>query len=267
VTDGSPEQRPTGFQLDTVRDVLLRSAALMIAGGYAIPIVEANLGKLAAAYGAPQAKALILPTVTLVSIPGRESARVEVETVANPALRLDQTAELGRILNLATRGQLSPSEALSLLNSVETIQPRRGRLIRIGGYALLSVGVGLMLRPTLFELGIVAALGAIVGALTQISSRHVQLDYLLPIVAAAVVSATACLVAESNTGANATRIIIPPIVTLLPGAIITMSIIELTANHVVSGSSRLVLGAVKLLVLALGILAGAELVGARPEIF
>ena len=126
-------------------------------------------------------------------------------------------------------------------------------------------GVGLLLRATPFELGIILILGAIVGALAEVWARRPRVDYLAPVVAAAVVAAAACLIADANSEANATRLIIPPLVTFLPGAIIAMAVVDLTANEVISGSTLLVLGIVRLLLLGLGIVAGAQLVGAAPK--
>ena len=57
----------------------------------------------------------------------------------------------------------------------------------------------------------------------------------------------------------------PPLVTFLPGAMLTLGMVELAYGDMVSGSSRLITGFVQLVLLAFGLAAGAVLVGYSPE--
>ena len=50
---------------------------------------------------------------------------------------------------------------------------------------------------------------------------------------------------------------IPPLVTFLPGAALTMSVVEVSAGEMVTGPSRLVAGAI--IAIALGVLCGYPL--------
>lgn len=57
------------------------------------------------------------------------------------------------------------------------------------------------------------------------------------------------------------RTLIAPLITFLPGSALTTATVELTSGEMVAGASRLVFGGMQLLLLAFGILAGAELAG------
>jgi uncharacterized membrane protein YjjB (DUF3815 family) len=54
---------------------------------------------------------------------------------------------------------------------------------------------------------------------------------------------------------------VPPLVTFLPGAMLTFGMVELAYGDMVSGSSRLITGFVQLVLLAFGLITGAILVG------
>jgi uncharacterized membrane protein YjjB (DUF3815 family) len=54
---------------------------------------------------------------------------------------------------------------------------------------------------------------------------------------------------------------IAPLVTFLPGAALTMAVVELSAAEMITGASRLVAGSVQLLLLAFGITGAAQVVG------
>jgi uncharacterized membrane protein YjjB (DUF3815 family) len=55
------------------------------------------------------------------------------------------------------------------------------------------------------------------------------------------------------------NLIIPPLITFLPGAILTTGMIELASMHLISGSSRLMYGAATLFLLFIGVAIGLNL--------
>jgi uncharacterized membrane protein YjjB (DUF3815 family) len=58
--------------------------------------------------------------------------------------------------------------------------------------------------------------------------------------------------------------LVPPLVTFLPGGILTLGMVELAYGDMVSGASRLIAGFVQLVLLAFGLAIGAVLVGYVP---
>jgi uncharacterized membrane protein YjjB (DUF3815 family) len=64
-----------------------------------------------------------------------------------------------------------------------------------------------------------------------------------------------------HVGADSLRALAAPLATFLPGAAITLAVIELSTQHVVSGASRLVAGFMQIAQLAFGILIAAQLAG------
>jgi uncharacterized membrane protein YjjB (DUF3815 family) len=78
------------------------------------------------------------------------------------------------------------------------------------------------------------------------------------------VSALAFTVADHGWVHADLRAVIAPLVTFLPGAALTMGVVELSAGELITGSSRLVAGTLQLLLLAFGILAGSHLVESSP---
>jgi uncharacterized membrane protein YjjB (DUF3815 family) len=59
--------------------------------------------------------------------------------------------------------------------------------------------------------------------------------------------------------------LVPPLVTFLPGGMLTLGMVELAYGDMVSGASRLIGGFVQLVLLAFGLAAGAVLVGYTPN--
>ena len=125
---------------------------------------------------------------------------------------------------------------------------------------MLTIGLGLVIHPAAVELWVYAALGILVGAMKAWAQRRGATGYLLAVVAAAVVSAIAFL-SQGGDDAASLRLTIPPLVTFLPGALLTMATVDLAMGETITGASRFVAGLLQLALLAIGIVVGAELVG------
>ncbi len=68
-------------------------------------------------------------------------------------------------------------------------------------------------------------------------------------------------------GHDSLRALAAPLATFLPGAAITLAVIELSTHHVVSGASRLVAGFMQIAQLAFGILIAAQVAGVADNEF
>jgi uncharacterized membrane protein YjjB (DUF3815 family) len=108
-------------------------------------------------------------------------------------------------------------------------------------------------------------LGAIVGVLKVFNRDRPILAVPLPVVAAALVSALVYLAVKRGLPVDPLHSLIPPLVSFLPGAMLTLGMVELAYGDMVSGSSRLVTGFVQLVLLAFGLAAGAALIGVSPD--
>jgi uncharacterized membrane protein YjjB (DUF3815 family) len=134
------------------------------------------------------------------------------------------------------------------------------------GHTILTIGVALVLMPALRNLAAAAVLGPIVGALKVFNRDRPILAAPLAVVAAALVSVLVFLAVKHGLPVDPQYALVAPLVTFLPGAMLTFGMVELAYGDMVSGSSRLITGVVQLVLLAFGLAAGAILVGYSPEI-
>jgi uncharacterized membrane protein YjjB (DUF3815 family) len=61
-------------------------------------------------------------------------------------------------------------------------------------------------------------------------------------------------------------VLIPALVTFLPGSLLTTAALDLSAGEVISGASQLVAGTMQLVLLSFGIVAGAQIAGVPPDV-
>jgi uncharacterized membrane protein YjjB (DUF3815 family) len=148
------------------------------------------------------------------------------------------------------------------LDRIRNLDKRFPVWITILGYAVQSVGLALILQPTPWSLYGAATLGLLVGGLSVIGRRIEAIGYMLPTVCAFLVAFIVFTFENRwHVGTDSLRALAAPLATFLPGAAITLAVIELATHHVVSGASRLVAGFMQIAQLAFGILIAAQLAG------
>ena len=123
----------------------------------------------------------------------------------------------------------------------------------------------MVLMPTLANIAAAAILGFIVGVLKLLVPQRTLFAVPMPVVAATLVSFAVFYAASYGLPVDPLHMLVPPLVTFLPGGMLTLGMVELAYGDMVSGSSRLITGFVQLVLLTFGLAAGAALLGAHPE--
>jgi uncharacterized membrane protein YjjP (DUF1212 family) len=242
-----------------VRALLLSMGAALTRSGDAVSLIQERLRAIAAAYGFSNAHVSVLPTMVTVALEDGGGAGVRtIDSVRQ--LRLDQASEVIALARRAEAAELDPAEALTELERIQAEPARFGTVAYVAAHAVVTIGIGLLIHPAPVELWVYAGLGALVGGMKAWAARFETGGYLLAIVAAALVSAIAFL-AQGGDDAASLRLTIPPLVTFLPGALLTMAMVDLAWGETVTGASRFIAGLLQLALLAIGIIIGAELVG------
>jgi uncharacterized membrane protein YjjP (DUF1212 family) len=232
--------------------------AAMAAANYPVTMVHRVMEQTARAYDLDH-EFLALPNYVQVG-----SASGEGIYIANPDfnVRYDQTFPLATLVARAPSGTVSPEEGMAELDRIRNLDKRFPVWVTILGYAVQSVGLALILQPTPWSLYGAAILGLLVGGLSVIGRRIEAIGYMLPTVCAFLVAFIVFTFENRwHVGTDSLRALAAPLATFLPGAAITLAVIELTTHHVVSGASRLVAGFMQIAQLAFGILVAAQIAG------
>ena len=230
----------------------------MAAANYPVTMVRGAMYATTRSYGL-NAQLLALPNYVQV---GSETG--DNLYIANPDfdVRFDQSFELAKLVARAPSGSISPEEGMAELDRIRHQQRRFPVWVTVLGYAVQSAGLALILQPTPWSLVGAAIMGLLVGTLSVLGRRIEAVGYMLPTICAFLV---AFIVFRFNSrwhvGTDSLRVLAAPLATFLPGAAITLAVIELSTQHVVSGASRLVVGFMQIAQLAFGILIAAQLAG------
>jgi uncharacterized membrane protein YjjP (DUF1212 family) len=235
--------------------------ALSVAGD-PVSATEQTLRDVAVAYGLSDVEIGVLPTLALVRARTRGAPALDLAGAeVGESLRLDQVAALHDIVDVARRGQLAADEGLARLAAVWATPPRFGAAVRVAGHVILTVGLGLIITPRPGALVLCAGLGLLVGLLTELGRRWASLGVLLPVVAAVLVSVLVFLATRAGYVVAPLLLLVPPLITFLPGGVLTTTMVGLADRHPIAGATRLVAGATQVALLVFGIVVGQTLVG------
>ena len=244
---------------------MLELGRALIVAGTAVSETQERLQRVAAASADADARVIVLPTALIIAFGPARSATVESIPQLAETLRLDQISALYELVDEAERGAVDPADGLRRLARIRAMPPRHGVVVSIVSYAVLTAALCLILQPTPSDVAIASGLGAIVGALIFLTRGQQTLTVLVPVVAAAIVAAISFEAVQHGIADPGLRTLIAPLITFLPGAALTTATVELASGEMVAGASRLVFGAVQMLLLAFGIVAGVELAGLPSE--
>ncbi|WP_141651253.1 threonine/serine exporter ThrE family protein [Microbacterium sp. 3J1] len=242
-----------------LRRFLLGLAQGMNASAESVDRIRDTMTDVVEAYGGRDTDFVVLPTIILVETGESDEARVAIRSATNASFRFDQIAALYELVAQARTASISPLDGIRRLNEIGAMRPRLGWLTRTFGHAVLTTGLALLLAPTWQGAIVAFGLGFGIGLLKLVRSPTLQL--ILPIAAAFVCAASVFLLAEVIEIGDPIRLLIAPLVTFLPGGVLTTATVELAAGQMISGAARLIYGFVQLALLAFGILAAGATVG------
>lgn len=265
MTVDDPPTPATGTPTIDAPELFRRLGAALTAAGETSNRVESELTQVAEAYGYSHVRFFVLPTGIFIGTGRGKHARIDFAPIERENLRLDQVGDVYSLLDDAMSGTLPPDEGITRLEEILSAPPRYGRLLRLVGHVLLSLGLGLVLDPSPDAVGGYMALGALVGVLYLVFERFPAFTPALPIVAAAMASTAAFRWSDVLGGGYPAQMLIPPLITFLPGGALTLGTVEMATGSMIGGASRLVWGVHKLMLLSFGILTGAHLAGSNPS--
>lgn len=249
-----PDHDPAQF-----RTFLVGLAEAMIAADESVDSIYDQLDRTARAYGYADSDFVVLPTLILVQTGSIDGGRVTVRSRDIESFHFHQIAQLYRLLTLAEQAAIDPEEGIARLAQIRAMRPRFGWVVRTIGHAILAAGLSLLLVPTPEGVTVAFGLGLLVGLAKLVPSRALQL--ILPTLAALVCAIVVYELAQFIGVGDPLRLLIAPLATFLPGAMLTTATVELASRQMIAGASRLVAGLMQLAMLAVGILAAGAIVG------
>lgn len=250
---------------DEVVTLMTVAGEALIDAGFDVNDVQSDLRRIAATHRVSDAEVLAMPTLLVVSAQSGRGIRTAAVQAGQTQLQLYQIEALDEVIDQAREG-LDPVTATRRIRDIYTAPSPFGPLPRLLGGTLATVGLAVLLGSSWQGLVISGLLGLLTGVLVLLGSQiPARYQALVTVVASTAVALIVFLLARVGIGNDIAPCLIAPLITLLPGALLTTGMIELATGQMISGAGRLAAGFTQLLLLGVGIAGAALLVGV-PEL-
>ncbi|MGN6219736.1 MAG: threonine/serine exporter family protein [Microbacterium sp.] len=235
---------------------------LLIDAGLSVTDVRTSLESAHAATGTAEAMSFaVLPSAVFISLDD-EGGRTVMGNTTSEALSIRQAARAMRLLHRVVDGSVPLAGIHGHARGIRAFLPRHRVIAWIGGTALVAFGLAVLFRCPWWAVVTSAVAGVVVGAITAVLRRSGAASSIMPFVAAfASTLLVGGVAAWLGTGAVPLFAVCAPIAILVPGALITNALLELSATDIVTGSARLAYGLIVLGFMTVGILAGGAVTG------
>jgi len=252
VLSGTPAE--TSALLECMRKV----GKGLIASGTPVGVVENTLTEIAVTFQM-NCEIVALPNILMIKLGQKMHELMDFTVQRSTTLPLNQISALGELVDELKGRRIQPVEATQQVDRILGMRPRFSSAIIAIGYAVSTIGLTMRFRPDARSLLITGVTGLLVALLILAFRKWPRFNLLLPVIAATLVSTIIFNLTQQGLVYGSANLIIPPLVTFLPGAILTTAMIELASMHLISGSSRLMYGAATLFLLFIGIAVGQNL--------
>ena len=234
----------------------------MIQAGYSVETVQDVLRDIANVNGLPESEVLVFPNALLVSARGQGQHQTGAVASGDGQLLFSQIDEVQRTVDGARTGVLDPRSTVERIDRIRAMAPPYGRVVRVIGYAFLSGALSVLLGASWTGVSLAAGLGLITGAALLVSERLPRrYGALITVGIAFFVALVVFLLLRNGMGSGILSALLAPLVVLLPGALLTTAVLELSTGQMISGAGRLAAGAMQLVLLGAGIVTAGALVG------
>ncbi|MFD6700960.1 MULTISPECIES: threonine/serine exporter family protein [unclassified Microbacterium] len=244
---------------------LAELGALLLDADLSVTDVRTGLVAVADATGSERFSVSVLPAAVLIGQDDRGGSAV-IGTATGDALSTRQAARSMLLLRGIEDRSVPVRDAPAAIRAIRDSTMPHPALAWIGGSAMVSIGLAVLFRCPWWAIATAAAGGAAVGALVRLMGRLSRTAAVIPFTAAfASTLFVGAIASWLGTGPVPLYAVCAPIAILVPGALITNALLELTAADIVTGSARLAYGLIVLGFMAAGIAAGGALTGLHVD--
>ncbi|MET0716550.1 MAG: threonine/serine exporter family protein [Mycetocola sp.] len=256
---------PDAVPSPVVLDSMAALGTAMIDSGYPVGLVREALEDLAAANGKPAIQAIVFPTSILVSSDDREVAQTRAVGAGDSSYLLYQVDRVDRIIGVARTRPGAAGWVRRQVDGLADLPAPFSRPQRIVASGFLAAALSVLLGASGRGVLLAGLLGLAVGAVLLFTERFTPSAQALVVVGLSLGIALIVLVVARAVDPGVLPALVAPLVILLPGGMLTIAVIELATGHFMSGAARAAAGAMRLLLLATGIVAASALIGI-PEL-
>jgi uncharacterized membrane protein YjjP (DUF1212 family) len=221
--------------------------------------IEEVLGRASERLGL-QAQFFVTPTSIFAAFGPEDNQRTHLIRTEPTGADLGLLADVDAIAKRVLRGELSPADGLSALDAMRRRPAVAHPVFRLLGFVLASACAARFLDGGLAEMATAGMAGLMVGLISLLASRQAGLARLYEPISAFTAAMVVAGGAYAFDGIAYAKSMLAALIVLVPGMMLTTAMEELTAQHLSSGTARLMGALTVFMGMGFGVALAAQLV-------
>lgn len=237
---------------------LMRLGRVLHAQGTSALRLEEALGGCAARLGL-RAQLFSTPTSLFIALGDDRVAQTHMVRVNPGEVNLSKLVELDALIDAIGQGTVSLRQGFERLDQVASAPAPYPAWLAPVAFGVSSASAACFFRGNALDVGLSAALGLCLGALTLWMDRGTATRRIYPALASCL-AASVALALGNHLAVSPGVMTVSALIVLVPGLTLTVAMSELATAHLMSGTARFASAAVTFLQMGLGVGLGRELV-------
>ncbi|MGH9801429.1 MAG: threonine/serine exporter family protein, partial [Blastocatellia bacterium] len=179
------------------------------------------------------------PTSIFASFGKQEEQQTFLMRVTPGEVNLGKLAELDDVTTGVLRGAVGAAEGSEQIEKILAAPARYGSVLTVVAFGMASAAASRFLGGGLKEIGISALIGLLIGLLSAFTGKYPTWSRVFEPVAAFAASALAAALSFAVGSYAVSNATLAGLIILMPGLTLTAAMIELSSQHLSSGTARL----------------------------
>ncbi|MEZ5988820.1 MAG: threonine/serine exporter family protein [Planctomycetota bacterium] len=242
-------------RIESVARFCMKMARALHVSGTPTPRLESAIERLSARLGV-RCQILTTPTGIQAAFGEGEAQRSFMERVPPGRIDLGRLVRTWEVFEDALAGRCATRDAARRLDELAVARPRWPLPVVVLAFALTAAAAAVFLGGGLGEVLVAAPVGLVIGLFLTTLGDHPRAVGLAEVGSAFVAALLASVLAGLVPDATTRIPTLAGLIVLVPGLSLTIAVSELSRQHLISGSARLVGSAMLFLSLAVGVAFG-----------
>ena len=179
------------------------------------------------------------PTSIFASFGKQEEQQTFLMRVTPGEVNLGKLAELDDVTTGVLRGAVSAADGSETIERILAAPARYGSALTVAAFGMASAAASRFLGGGLKEIGVSALIGVLIGLLSVLTGKYPTWSRVFEPVAAFAASALAAALSFAVGPYAVSNATLAGLIILMPGLTLTAAMIELSSQHLSSGTARL----------------------------
>ncbi len=240
-------------------DYLLELGKALHEYGMSAQRIEAAMYETAKNLGVDNASFFSTPTYLNMAVTG-DFGQIHRSQRVNPSdVELDKLCKVDYLTDQVAKKEMKLKDASKKLAEIRSQPPRYGNLLTVLSYGVSSSSIAIVLQGSLYDSLLAFFLGIITGFMTLISSKYYSAAQIYEAIVSFTLTVFSLVIADRFIlHLNSQIIIMSGLIVLLPGLGMTVAMMELATQNLVSGTARFMGSMITLLKITFGVALGVK---------